>query len=108
MDKFQKISNDINKLHLELEVCDLNHGPGNIKPPAVDYINQEFFGGEQIRIPICEECLNALITTEDRWILLYCLNCLCSQWVDKYDSKRLYHYTDCHKIKWLPKCPYCK
>ena len=91
-----------------LEVCDLNHGPGVEKPQAVDYITQPLGDGGQLRIPVCEECRDALHSGGDRWVLLYCLNCLSSQWIDKRYSQRLYHYEGVDGVKWMRECPKCK
>ena len=96
------------KIHLMLESCDLNHGLGVEKPQAVDYITQTLGDGGQLRIPICAECADALMCTEEeRWVLLYCLSCLSSQWIDKSVSRRLYHYEKGERIKWMRECPKC-
>jgi hypothetical protein len=55
-----------------------------------------------ITIPICKECIEALMG--DEWVLLYCVHCNSSQWVYKPLSKR--EYTE--KIVWMTKCPKCE
>ena len=94
------------KLHVMMEVCDLKCTPENEKPQAVNYIVQQF-DDREIRIPVCQKCEDTLNSNEDRWVLLYCLNCLSSQWIDKKNSNKLYHYATCGKIKWMEKCHKC-
>ncbi|MCP3681584.1 MAG: hypothetical protein GY861_02745 [bacterium] len=90
--------------------CQLYHHPKDPPTgPAVDYIVQHI--GKQIneveseiaytlRIPICQECLNAISSGE--WYLLFCIHCLQSRWILAKLSHRK-HDT----ITWLDECPEC-
>lgn len=111
------------KLHAMIETtessCELNHGPGTNKQdyPAVDQIvlpigyKENEITEVQIRelyIPICQECLNGLY--DKNWVLIYCLDCLESQWVYKPKAKLDYmnKLTEkSHNIIWLKGCPKC-
>ena len=73
--------------------------------PAVNFLCQtvEDVDGNQIelRIPICQECENAL--QGDDWVLMYCIDCNHSQWV----CKRLAKHDYPEKVMWVTFCPYC-
>lgn len=98
------------KLDLEGQFCCLKHSPEAIELPAVpaiDYLCQNLGNNnngevtEQLRVPICEECLKGLYDTN--WALLYCVSCHNSQWVYKPRSKHNFN-TD---VVWLNECPHC-
>ena len=84
--------------------CALNHHT-ETNPPAINFIMVEV-GGDVLRIPVCKECEEAL--QGDAWVLLYCINCNRSQWVNKKLSKKLYLYTENEHIKFMKECPFCK
>jgi hypothetical protein len=91
--------------------CQLNHGPATSKEehPAVDYVvcplgykdgaleREE----EKLVIPVCRCCLEGLLGKE--WTLLYCLNCLASQWILRSIARLKYS----HNLIWLGSCPEC-
>lgn len=100
----------IAKVELEGQFCCLKHGPAamNLPPvPAVDYLCQNLGNNEtgevteQLRVPICEECVKGLY--DPNWALLYCVTCHSSQWVYKPRSSHVYN-TD---VVWLNQCPHC-
>jgi hypothetical protein len=112
----------IYKIHalidLEGEHCHLKHSTEDPAEnhPAVDYLCQGF--GDKIetndgsiievpdsiiRIPICAECVEALLG--DEWILLYCVNCNSSQWICRKYAK--YPYPPWLHVKWMDECPIC-
>jgi len=97
---------------LEQEHCHLNHGPGadprahraaNYLVVPVGFRRDD--GGEQaartLVIPVCAECAGALQGEE--WTLLFCLECLGSQWIYRPLAKNRYR----HHILWLRGCPKC-
>lgn len=97
-------------MSLKTEKCGLKHTPEEYNippPPAVDYLCQKLGyiktgkNTEQIRVPICQECVNGLHDPE--WALLYCIGCCNSQWVYKPRSSYVFH-TD---VVWLDICPHC-
>jgi hypothetical protein len=94
------------------EFCHLSHGPHDAREDhlAVDYLvcpigYREHEDVEvQVRdltIPICRECSDGLYDGE--WTLLYCLNCLASQWILRPVSRLRYR----HNLIWLGGCPHC-
>lgn len=99
------------RLNLENETCGLKHSKEDPAEnhKAVNYLVQNIGNpqtGEifyQLRIPVCEECFNAL--DDNDWILMYCVNCNKSQWVYKPYAK--YQYPSENKIYWLDVCPFC-
>lgn len=98
-----KLHDVIAKKELYNTKCDLNHYPYK-KEDAIDYLCQKFYMFE-IRIPICQECIDAL--NSDVWILLYCINCCKSQWIYLPNSKKPYLYKYGEHVKWLKSCPMC-
>ena len=95
---------------LDGEQCHLNHGPlVDENPAAVEYLCQGFGDQEtdtvqqEVRIPICEECANALYNED--WILVYCTFCNNSQWIYRPQAKL--EYPDGNGIYWLDLCPFC-
>ena len=79
-------------------------------PKAVDYLTQNIGYKKEVQaqlsIPICKECAEALYSGE--WILLYCINCNQSRWVNKNLTDRLYLYEDAvNNILWMDRCPEC-
>jgi hypothetical protein len=92
------------------EKCHLNHGiPEEGNPPAVDYLCQNLglMGIQEvdstIRIPVCEECAEALYSNE--WILFYCVRCHSSQWLYRKLAKR--EYKEGIHVVWFSVCPKC-
>ena len=99
------------KLELLSEPCHLKHAPTKLKqkvPMAIDYISQDFGFNkehiitEQLRIPVCKECIRGLYNPN--WALIYCIRCNSSQWIWKQNSVIEFN-TD---IVWLDICPKCK
>lgn len=92
------------------EKCHLNHGIGEKTPDAVEYLCQ-YIGKQDdldikpdlLRIPICNECINALY--DEDWLLFYCLTCNSSQWLLKSKAKKLYPKWE--SIRFLHTCPNC-
>ncbi|MFA6887397.1 MAG: hypothetical protein WCQ65_10565 [Fermentimonas sp.] len=112
----EAFNNDLNLLasmaNLEIEdsKCQLNHGIAfDDNPRAVDYLCQNLGNREfnlidaELRIPICEECVEAL--TSDDWLLFYCIRCNNSQWLYKPKAKNKYK-SGLHVV-WLDICPKC-
>jgi len=100
------------KMELLNEKCGLNHGPISLvpeNPKAVDYLCQMFGFSEErtiteeIRIPICEECMEALYDGD--WVLLYCVICNSSQWIYKPESKL--DFKPGVSVVWMDDCPKC-
>jgi len=117
------------RANLVYEKCHLNHGLGVEPPQAVNYLCQrldnlneggdesidpsllsipEFINkvddsGDMLRIPICEECAEALY--DEEWLLFYCLACNSSQWLLK--SKAVKYYPAWESIRFLAECPMC-
>lgn len=115
LDKTVSLEDSLNKYMAKLELlnepCHLKHAPTKLKiriPMAVDYISQDFGFNkehnitEQLRIPICKECIQGLYDPD--WALIYCVGCNASQWVWRPDSIIEFN-TD---IVWLDVCPKCK
>lgn len=116
MDIFESLEQNFYKMvsiaELDGVSCMLHHGPEHLddkEHPAVDYLCQGFgdmvngIVHSMIRIPVCEECANALYDVN--WLLMYCVNCNESQWIDKRFSKKEYAKDD-HVmfLKWCPNC----
>lgn len=101
----------LSKVELENETCGLKHSAEDPAEnhKAVDYLCQKVgdpesgVGFYELRIPICEECSEAM---HDRdWILVYCVNCLKSQWIFRPRAKK--QYPKGNLVYWLDVCPYC-
>ena len=64
----------------------------------------------EIVVPICTECAQSIQSGE--WVLLYCIRCNESQWVNKelsnrdYDKKSSPWMTN-DGIVWMNECPKC-
>lgn len=92
------IDKTILMLELDNSHCELNHGPNvdTSKIKAVDYLTipvgdiKTGVVDNSFVIPICEECAEGLVDPE--WVLIYCLECMSSQWVYKPLAK--YRYKD--------------
>ena len=93
--------------NLIYEQCYLNHGSGQERPQAVNYLCQDVGAGNNIqdtlRIPICAECAEALY--DEVWLLFYCLTCNSSQWLLKSKAKK--YYPKWESIRFLSQCPIC-
>jgi len=80
-------------------------------PKAVDYIvipfgNEE--GADNFTIPVCQECLDGFI--DPKWLLIYCLKCMASQWLYKPFAKLQYFNRSTGKMYSgiiLDGCPEC-
>lgn len=81
---------------MQSEHCNLSHGPGvdTSEISAVDWLlipighlETKRVTGE-LAIPMCAECVDYLL--DDNWVLLYCVECLESQWVYKPLAKLKY------------------
>lgn len=96
------------KINLVDQKCKLWHLPDEELPDACNYIVQDLgkfeVPLEQIRIPICQECAEAISNGE--WILLYCLKCNQSRWALKSKIKTEYIHKD-KPINWMRYCPHC-
>lgn len=101
----------IARAELEGETCHLKHSMSDPSEdhPAVDYLCQPLgdqkseVATSEMRIPICEECANALYNTD--WILAYCTYCNKSQWIYRPKSKTI--HPEGNGIYWLDVCPHC-
>ena len=107
-------------IDLENEHCHLKHSEEDPSEnhQAVDYLRQKL-GYEvstdngnsanediiqvTIRIPICQECVDALLGED--WILFYCVHCNSSQWLNRRYAKNMYPFW--LHIKWMDACPIC-
>lgn len=81
--------------------------------PAVDYLchqfglqlpDGDFVADTEIRIPVCQDCVNALCG--DEWILFYCVGCGASRWVNRRLSQHEYP-KNTHVIG-FEECPECR
>ena len=106
---FLTIDNVLAFADLDGEHCHLKHSKEDPAEnhPAVDYLCQNFGNNDNIdfavRIPICQECVEALL--QDEWVLCYCINCNSSQWIHKKYSKLQWPFWI--HIKWMDICPVC-
>lgn len=105
------LDNLIAEVELEGETCVLNHHD-SLERPAVDFLchqmgyllpDKTYEADTELRIPICEECVNAL--TNNDWILFYCVGCNESQWLKKDLAKM--NYQEGTNMIALKKCPRC-
>jgi len=113
MDDLQLLDEQIDlfiaQIHLVDEKCHLNHGPGILHPPAINYLCQYIgytatgHADGVLRIPICAECSAALY--DEEWLLFYCLHCNSSQWLLKSKAKKL--YPPWEHVKFFLECPNC-
>jgi len=113
MEVEEQFSDTIKDLDARIELigqhCFLKHSKFDPAEnhPAVDYLCQKIGTDDEIeaelRIPICQECLEALLG--DEWILFYCVKCNSSQWVCRKYAK--YQYPFWLHVKWLDVCPIC-
>lgn len=85
--------------------CQLWHPPGETLPEAVDFIHQQLRGGATLRVPVCQECITAIHSGE--WVLLFCVCCLESRWVNLFMTKRPHLYINGNGITWMDGCPEC-
>ena len=105
------LENLVAETELEGQECVLNHNDG-LERPAVDFLchqmglelsNGNYEADSELRIPICEECVNGL--TSGKWILFYCIGCNESQWLQKNYAKMDYQEgTNIITLKTCPKC----
>lgn len=56
---------------------------------------------QELRIPICQECLEAILSKE--WVVIYCATCHSSQWICKELARRSYDT----EVIILGSCPVC-
>jgi len=109
----KNINEFLAKVELEGRQCHLNHGPQHLdieEHNAINYICQNLGDTQsktvtgQIRIPICEECINGLLSGE--WLLVYCITCHSSQWIYKSESRL--DFKEGLNLLWLDECPACE
>lgn len=96
----------IAKINLIGTQCGFSHGPEHIvqeKAEAVNYICQRFGSDTELRIPICQECLDGL--NSGVWVVIYCITCNNSQWVYKPTSRL--NFENGKQIIWLDECVKC-
>ena len=105
----------LDELEAEMELmgqtCVLNHND-DIDHPAADFLchrmgfelpDGNYEADAELRIPICEECVQGL--TGGEWILFYCIGCNESQWLKKSLAKM--NYQEGTNMIALKKCPKC-
>lgn len=94
-------------MNVQEDLCSLWHHKDEKLPHAIDYIVQDLgfndAATQQIRIPLCQQCINALNSGE--WVLFYCIGCNESRWHNKEMSK---HEWENNTIKFFDVCPCCK
>lgn len=100
---------------LSERTCALNHkhDPCGV-PPACNYLVVPMGikgarSGEHI-IPICGTCQDSLTDESSPWVLLYCMTCCESQWIDERISRLSYlnrRTNTSTKILWFTGCPKC-
>ena len=100
----------ISRVELDGETCGLKHSKEDPSEnhPATNYLCQHVndnISGEvfQLRIPICDECVEAL--NDPNWILAYCINCNSSQWIFRPRAKNI--HPEGNGIYWCDVCPFC-
>lgn len=115
MDEFQLLDGSLNdmmaRLDLDGQTCGLKHSTSDPAEnhPAVNYLCQHLGDKEhnaatsQMRIPICEECVDALNNPD--WILAYCTYCNKSQWIFRPRAKN--QHPPGNGIYWCDVCPFC-
>lgn len=99
------------RAELEGETCGLKHSKKDPSEnhPATNFLCQKLGnkktkeGYQELRIPICEECSEALYDVD--WILMYCTYCHKSQWVNREFAKK--GYPPGNQVYWLDTCPFC-
>jgi hypothetical protein len=105
------IGNFIAETELVGQACGLQHHD-NIEQPAVDFLchrigytlpDDEHVPDTELRIPVCEECAQGLVSEE--WLLFYCIRCNESQWLNKNLAKM--NYEEGTNIIALKQCPKC-
>ena len=107
----KKMADMLSTMEMENETCGLKHCKDDPAEnhAAVDFLCQKIGNPEsgagyyELRIPICEECAEALYDRD--WILVFCVNCLRSQWIFRPRAKK--QYPSGNLIYWLDVCPYC-
>ena len=75
-------------------VCQLNHGPYDKVPHlAIDYLciglGHDNKVEQELMIPVCNECMEAIVSGE--WVLVYCLTCHTTGWINRYLARRDYN-----------------
>jgi len=111
MDAIDKLALMADLSDARCETCPIQVGP----VPAIDYlvidlVHQENGDKNQLVIPMCADCIESLLVQEDPWVLLYCLDCASSQWIDTNKSKLDYTnkiHDVKHKFIALEGCPKC-
>lgn len=98
-------------VELEDQQCILDHKDEEYHQ-AVDYLCKKIgynipegndIAEAEIRIPICQECADALLSKE--WILFYCVECNSSQWLCRKHAKKEYPFdVNIIALKICPKC----
>lgn len=98
-------------IELTDQECMLDHKDKEYHP-AVDYLckkigyiipDGENIAEAELRIPVCQECVDALLSNE--WIIFYCIECNASQWLcRKYARKEYPQDINIIAFKSCPKC----
>jgi len=96
---------------LEGDTCGLKHSKEDPSEnhPATNFLCQKLGNNktnvaqQELRIPICSECSEAL-NSED-WILIFCVYCHKSQWISRKYAKKT--YPPGNLIYWIDVCPFC-
>ena len=107
----ERINNIILAAELEGEFCGLKHSRDDPSEnhPATNYLCQRLGNNitkeviQELRVFICNECSEALMDKE--WILVYCVFCHKSQWINRNRAK--YSYPPGNLIYWIDVCPFC-
>ena len=107
----ESLGNMIARAELEGMTCGLKHSEEDPAEnhQAVDFLVQRLGDpqtgevSQEIRIPVCRECAEALY--DQMWILVYCIYCHKSQWINRALAKK--EYPDGNLIYWLDTCPHC-
>ena len=101
----------VTRIELEGQTCNLKHSKNDPAEnhPAVNYLcqglgfNKTNESLQEIRIPICQECLEAMHDPD--WILVFCTYCHASQWI--FRPKAKFTYPEGNGIYFLGTCPLC-
>jgi len=115
MEDFSLLDETLNdalaRAELEGQTCGLKHSAADPAEnhPAVDYLCQNLGNpktdevSSQIRIPVCQECVDALY--DEEWILAYCIYCHKSQWINRRLAKN--EHPPGNGVYWCDVCPFC-
>lgn len=92
-------------LYAEISKGSIGCETKDCKNVATDFIVQPLGFNDKVKeeivVPICKECIKFI--SGDEWVLLYCVQCLSSQWLSRSLAKRTYDSS----IVWMDGCPKC-